>query len=190
MSADAYEVVVVVDGSSDGHGRDAGPARTTVPILHRHPAAGGPSRPHATQVRARADGTDPRVHRRRRGGLAGVRGSRPPSPPRAGRHRVFGAIEHRIPANADSVGAHPSRKKLHRVRRAARDETAYVPGLLRADTSVSRETFDQVGGYAADLVRESDFEFASASNKPASSWSSCLMRLVADTARATGRDPC
>ena len=155
---DRFEVVVVVDGSTDGTLEAvadlATPFRLTVVD---QPQAGQSAARNAGAARATGhvllfvdddEEADPglvaahlEAHRDRRR-IAGV-----------------GVIERRVPVDADRVARLLAESAAAHTARLAKTTLTYLDAY-GGNLSVPRSVFEEIGGYAEDLPRENDFEFA------------------------------
>jgi peptidoglycan/xylan/chitin deacetylase (PgdA/CDA1 family)/GT2 family glycosyltransferase len=157
LPAQAYEVVVVVDGSTDGTGEALAALEPPYSLAVLEQLQGGQSAARNAGV-ARASApvllfvdddevADPNLvaahlelHRTRRR-VAGV-----------------GVIERRVPGNADRLAQMLAEDAVAQTDQLATKQLTYLDAY-GGNSSVTREVFDEVGGYAVDLPRETDFEF-------------------------------
>jgi peptidoglycan/xylan/chitin deacetylase (PgdA/CDA1 family)/GT2 family glycosyltransferase len=157
-SVDEYEVVVVVDGSTDGTDRML--AELAVPYrlsVVSEPQAGQSAARNAGAARAAGrvllfidddEEAAPGLvaaHLKAHSGRAGIAG--------------VGVIERRVPANADRLARLQVENAAAHINHLAAKPLTYLDAY-GGNSSVLHSTFDEVGGYAADLPRETDFEFA------------------------------
>jgi peptidoglycan/xylan/chitin deacetylase (PgdA/CDA1 family) len=155
-SPESYEVVVVVDGASDGTAEMlAGLAPRHALTVIEQPAGGSSAGRNAGAASARGrlllfvDDDELAAPGLVSAHLEAHRSSQ--------RAVVVGAIERRVPSNADRY----ARRQVDDARAlseqlASRRATYW--DCYGGNCSLSRAAFEQVGGYAADLSRETDTE--------------------------------
>jgi peptidoglycan/xylan/chitin deacetylase (PgdA/CDA1 family)/GT2 family glycosyltransferase len=158
LPPEAYEVVVVVDGSTDGTGEALATLETPYALtVVEQPQGGQSAARNAGASRAEAplllfvdddEVADP-----------GLVASHLEAHRGGGRVAGVGVIERRVPENADRLARMLAEDAAENIDRLARKELSYLDAF-GGNSSVSREVFDEVGGYAVDLPRETDFEFA------------------------------
>lgn len=152
-----FEVVLVVDGATDGTEEMLAALDTSFPLtVVAQPRAGQSAARNAGAARAAgrvllfldddevADAGLVAAHlelHRARKRVAGV-----------------GVIERRVPADADRLARMLAEDAAGRSEYLATAPLTYLDAY-GGNSSVTREVFDEVGGYAVDLPRETDFEF-------------------------------
>jgi glycosyltransferase involved in cell wall biosynthesis len=157
-AAGEFEVVVVVDGSSDGTEQMLASLETPFPLtIVTQAQAGQSAARNAGAARARG-----RV-------LLFIDDDEEASPALVAAHlaahraqariAAFGVIERRVPQNADRLARLRAEDARAHNKDLAKRPLTYLE-CYGGNSSVLRSTFDEVGGYAVDLPRETDFEFA------------------------------